>query len=141
MVAKIAPRLQFLSIVAEKAAGLRSIELTLDANYEFRWYLRRGAMERGLGDNLDFVRVLGKIQGLEKLVIKGCYAKNWPVCLERKTGVRVRAICGHCLEEREEREEDLNKEELENEKFTRELNEEQLLKFREYQQGTEILIP
>lgn len=43
---------------------------------EFPWQLRRGARERGLGDNLDVVRVLGKIQGLEKLVIKGYYAKN-----------------------------------------------------------------
>lgn len=40
--------------------------------------MERGAKERGLGDNLDFVRLLGNIQGLEKLVIEGYYAKNWP---------------------------------------------------------------
>ena len=38
--------------------------------------MERGAKERGLGDDLDFVRLLGNIQGLEKLVIEGYYAKN-----------------------------------------------------------------
>ena len=48
---------------------------------------------------------------------------------------------GHCREERELREGDLNNEELENEKFIREMNEKELQMFREYQQGTEDLIP
>ena len=55
--------------------------------------------------------------------------------------VRVRAICGHCREERELREGNLNDEELENEKFIREMNEKELQTFRDYQQGTEDLIP
>jgi hypothetical protein len=60
---------------------------------EFSWQLRRGARERGLGDNLDFVHALGKIRGLEKLVISGYYAKNWAAYLEERMGVQVRAIC------------------------------------------------
>jgi hypothetical protein len=48
---------------------------------------------------------------------------------------------GHCREERELREGDLNDEELENEKFIREMNEKELQMFREYQQGTEDSIP
>jgi hypothetical protein len=57
--------------------------------------------------------------------------------LEERMGVRVRAKYGHYLELRDG---DLNDEELEDEKFRRELNEE-LQKFREYQRGTEDLIP
>jgi hypothetical protein len=55
-------------------------------------------MERGLSGNLDFVRALGMIQGLDKLAIEGYYAKNWPAYLEETMGVQVRAICGHCCE-------------------------------------------
>lgn len=90
---------------------------------------------------LDFVRALGKIRGLEKLVISGYYAKNWPAYLEERMGVRVQAICGHCREERELKEEDLNDEELEIEKLIHETNEKELQTFIEYQQGTEELIP
>ena len=138
--AEISSWIQLLYILAEKASGLRCIELAWGANCDYPWQLQRGERERGLGDNLDFVRALGKIQGLEKLVISGYYAKNWPAYLER-IGMRVRAICGHCLEEAELKEGDLNDEELENEKFIREINEKGLQKFMEYQQGTEDLIP
>ena len=94
-----------------------------------------------MGDNLDFVRALGKFQGLEKLVIEGYYAKNWPACLEERVGVQMRAICGHCREERELKEGGLNDEELSFEKLIRGTNEKELQTFREYQQGTEDLIP
>ena len=139
--AKLAPWLQLLYILAEEASGLRSIELGWGANCDFHYHPERGTEERGLGDSLDFVRALGKIQGLEKLVIKGYYAKNWPVYLEGRIGVRVRAICGHYREERELKEGNLNDEELKIEKLIRETNEKELQTFREYQQGTEDLIP
>ncbi|TAQ88737.1 hypothetical protein B7494_g2908 [Chlorociboria aeruginascens] len=138
--AEISSWIQLLNILAEKASGLRYIELAWGTNCDFPWPLQRGARERGLGDNLDFVRALGKIQGLEKLVISGYYAKNWPAYLER-IGMRVRAICGHCHEEAELKEGDLNDEELENKKFIREINEKELQAFMRYQQGTEDLIP
>ena len=136
--AKLAPWLQLLYILAEEASGLRSIELGWGAYCDFHWHLERGAKERGLGDSLDFVRALRKIQGLEKLVIEGYYAKNWPVYLEGIIGVRVLAICGHYREERELGERELNDEELEDEKFIR---EKELQTFEKYQQGTEDLIP
>jgi hypothetical protein len=34
---------------------------------------------------------IGKIKGLEELVIQGCYAKNWPAYLEERMSVRVQA--------------------------------------------------
>jgi hypothetical protein len=139
--AKLSPWRQLLYILAEEASGLLYITIGWGAECEFPWGLERGARERGLGDNLDFVRALGKIQGLEKLVIEGYYAKNWPAYLEERMGVQVRAICGHCREERELKEGDLNDEELSVEKLIRETNEEELRTFREYQQGTEDLIP
>ena len=139
--AELSPWLQLLYILAEEASGLRCIELGWGADCEFSWHLERGARERGLGDKLDFVRALGKIRGLEKLVISGYYAKNWPAYLEERMGVRVRAICGRCREERELKEGDLNDEELKIEKLIRETNEKELQTFREYQQGTEDLIP
>jgi hypothetical protein len=89
-----------------------------------------------LNDNLNFMRILEKIQELKKLVIKEYYTKNWPAYLER-----VRTIYSYCREKRKLREGDLNDEELENEKFIREMNRKKLQTFRKYQQGTEDLIP
>jgi hypothetical protein len=135
-IADLTPWLQLLDVLAKEATGLRSIELGWGTNCHFPWHLERGAQERGLGDNLDFVRALGKIQGLEKLVIKGHYAKHWPAYLERTMSVRVRSICGDFREEGY-----LNDEDLENKNFIRELNQRELKTFGEYQQGTEDLIP
>jgi len=139
--AELSPWLQLLYILAEEASGLRCIKIGWGAYSEFPEQLRQGARERGLGDNLDFVRALGKIRGLEKLVISGYYAKNWPAYLEERMGVRVRAMCGHYREERDLKEGDLNDEELEIEKLRRETNKKELQTFMEYQQGTEDLIP
>jgi hypothetical protein len=50
-------------------------------------------------------------------------------------------LCGHYREERELRGGDMNDEELKDENFIRETNEKELRTFREYQQGTEDLIP
>jgi hypothetical protein len=124
--AELSPWLQLLYKLAEEASGLRCIELGWGADLEGMW---RG----GLGDNLDFVRALGEIQKLEKLVIEGYYAKNWPAYLAEKTGARVQAIrglpCGRYLDD------------VELEHDIREMNEKDQQEFREYQQGTEGLIP
>jgi len=72
------------------------------------------------------VCVLRKTRRLEKLAISGYYAKNWPTYLEQRMNVRVLAICGHCCEERELKDDDLNDEELEIEKLIRETNENEL---------------
>jgi hypothetical protein len=85
--AKLSPWLQLLYILAEKVSGLRYYRIGWGAECEFHWGLERGARERGLGDNLNFVCALGKIQGLEKLVIEWYYAKNWPAYLEERMGV------------------------------------------------------
>lgn len=139
--AELSPWLQLLDTLSEEASGMRHIAIRWDVHFEFRWGLERGAKERGLGDNLDFVRALGKIQGLEKLVIGGYYAKNWPAYLEERIDVQVQAICGHCSEEGELIEGDLNYERLGAEELIHEANKEELLRFREYQQGTEDLTP
>jgi hypothetical protein len=118
--AELSPWLRLLFMLAEEASGLRYVELGWGADFEG---IRRG----GLGDNLDFLRALGKIQKLEKLVIKGYYAKNWPAYLDEKMGARVQAICGlPCGQGRREREGDLDDLELEHETFIREMNEENL---------------
>ena len=75
------------------------------------------------------MRALGKIQGLEELVIEGYYAKNWPSYLEERMGVRVQAICGWYFTKEDTF------------VHAREHNEMQLELFTEYQQGTENLIP
>jgi len=139
--AELFPWLQFLSILAKQASGLRDVELHWGADTEFPWQLERGARERGLGDCLDFVRALGKIHGLEKLVIKGYYAKNWPAYLGKEMSVPVQAICGDCRGEPNLTEGELTDEELENAKYIRELNEREMKAFTKYQQGTEDLIP
>jgi hypothetical protein len=112
--AKLPPWLQLLSMVARQASGLRDVELRWGADTEIFRYRKLGAIERGLGDSLDFVRALGKIQGLENLVIKGYYAKNWQAYLSKKMIIQVRAICGGCREEYHLTEGDIDKEALEN---------------------------
>jgi hypothetical protein len=133
--AELSPWLQLLHVLAEEASGLRYVKLGWGAD-------REGIWERGLGDDLDFLRALGKIQQLEKLFIEWYYAKNWPAYLEVKTGARVQAICGlPCRQGRERSEGDPDDVELEHETFIGELNEKSLQKFSEYQEGTEGLIP
>ena len=63
--AKLSLRLQLLYILAEEASGLRCIELKWGAKCELPWDPGRGAGERGLGDNLDFVGAFGKIKRLK----------------------------------------------------------------------------
>ena|SRR5438045_9153205 len=82
--AKLSPWLRILYLLAEKANGLHFIELGWDAKCEFPWELEHRTEERGLGDNLHFVRALGKIEGLEKLVIEGYYAKHWPAYFKER---------------------------------------------------------
>ncbi|KAN0086460.1 hypothetical protein V8E54_000148 [Elaphomyces granulatus] len=133
--AKLSPWLGLLYLLAEEASGLRCIRLCWDSNLGD--HLAYGEQEawdwwRGLGDNLLFVRALGKIQGLEELVIEGYYAKNWPSYLEERMGVQVQAICGWYYTEEAI---------LEEGRDAREHNWMQLELFTEYQQGTENLIP
>lgn len=78
-----------------------------------------------MGDDLDFVRALGKIQGLEKLMISGYYAKHWLLYLER-IGIHIRAIHRHCLKESKLKEEDIDNKELENKTFICEINKREL---------------
>ena len=116
-------------ILAGEASGLRSISLSWGTSYENE----RMAWRRGLGDNLDFVRALGEIKGLEELVIQGYYAKNWPAYLEKKMGLRVRAICAHCSE--------LPANDKELADRIRKRNVGEMQRFREFQRGTEDLFP
>ena len=126
--AELAPWLELLSLLAKEATGLRYIEITWVSFCESPSSLLRGAKERGLGDNLDFVRALGKIKGLDNLSFRGCYAKNWPAYLERRMTIRVRApsFKDLCLLS-----DDIDSADIEG--GTREV--------MEYQEGTEDLIP
>lgn len=132
--AELSPWLQLLQVLAEEASGLRYIKLGWGADLAGWW-------GEGLGDNLDFVRALGKIQQLKKLVIEGYYAKNWPAYLDEKMGGRVEAICGLPPNQGyKEREGDVVNAEQEREAFIREAfireaNEDNLQIFRKYQQG------
>ncbi len=131
----LASSLRAFGILAQDATGLRSIELRWEADCVYG----RGREERGLGDNLDFVRMLGKIQGLEKLDISGYYAMHWPAYLERKTSVlvsvRERYPSGNFLKEG-----DLTVEDLKDQEFVRKFNHQELERLEEYQQGTEDLV-
>jgi hypothetical protein len=128
------PWLTLLNALSKEAAGLKHIELGWGADCQFPWMLERGAKERGLGDNLPFIRALAKIQGLEKIHIKGHYAKHWPSYLMAKTSAQVQAECGQ-----------YHQPGLDDDPKTiqriQELNESNLLNFKEYQKGTEDLVP
>ncbi|KAK7424171.1 hypothetical protein QQZ08_008777 [Neonectria magnoliae] len=121
-----------LDALAKDATGLRAVHVEWAAECDFSWEYARGSEERGLGDNLDFVRALAQIRGLEKMAIRGCYAKTWPAYLEEKMGVPVRARCGNvgmlrCVN-------------VDNEE-SKEEDGPELQRLRNYQQGTEDLIP
>jgi hypothetical protein len=120
--------LDLLHVLAEEAGGLRYIKLTYDAI---------PPQKRGLGDNLDFVRAFGKIQGLETLVLEGFYAKNWPAYLEERMGVRVQTI----HQRPDEHEMRLRGDPEYHIKFVLEADADHLPYLMEYQQGTENLIP
>lgn len=128
------PWLKLLNTLSKEVVGLKHIEIGWGADCEFPWMLKRGAKERGLGDNVSFIRTLAKIQGLEKISLSGHYAKHWPSYLMAKTSAQVQAICGHYLQT-----------ELDDDPQTiqwiQELNESNLLKFKEYQKGTEDIVP
>jgi hypothetical protein len=101
---------QLLQTLAKDATGLRHVDIgwEVDAgNYVFQ---DQGAHGRGLGENLDFVRALARIQSIEELFIDGYYAKSWPAYLERELGARVQAGTAFAGEEdpyiREENEEE-----------------------------------
>lgn len=92
--------LQLLRILADSAKGLRSLVIGWGADIHLgRAYPERGSRGRGLGDNLDFVRALSKIQGLEELIIEGFYAMRWPAFLEEKMNVAVQEHRGYASEE------------------------------------------
>ncbi|KAK2801837.1 hypothetical protein FQN50_007582 [Emmonsiellopsis sp. PD_5] len=80
--------------IAELPTGLRYLQVCWRTTGEYSWEERRPSIERGLGANLDFVRDLAKIRGLEKLVLEGFYAKNWPAYLREQTGAEVQEIVG-----------------------------------------------
>ncbi|KAJ5654970.1 hypothetical protein N7490_001999 [Penicillium lividum] len=132
--ADLLPWLTLLNALSKEAAGLKNIEVGWGVQSDFPWMSERGAKERSLGNNILFIRALAKIQGLENIHIKGHYAKHWPSYLMAKTGAQVQAECGqyHELEAEDDPEEI---------QFKRELNERNLLKFREFQEGTEDLVP
>jgi len=117
---EVSPWLNFLSFLASKEHGLRRLDITWDTAIHFLWLGYRP----GLGDNMQFVRALGKVRGVDELSIKGYYAIHWPSYLEGEMGMRVKAQCGR----------DLEIDDAGN-------LEEELRHFKEYQYGTEDLIP
>ncbi|TVY33768.1 hypothetical protein LOCC1_G008579 [Lachnellula occidentalis] len=141
--AEPSPWVQLLNVLAEEASGLRCIKLGWGS---FSASGSGPPKEGCLGDNLDFVRALGKIQGLDTLVISGFCAKNWPAYLEERMGVRVQTVCSYCHKSHDFERGDLNDEEFKSEKrrlekLNREMNEDELQQFIDYQKGTVHLIP
>lgn len=130
---EILPWLRLLETLSVKVTGLRFVEIAWDADCEFPWQLVRGAKERGLGDNVLFVRALARIQGLEKLIIGGYYGKHWPSYLSQEMSVQLRAECGHPFKYAGPEEQ--------HETWVLELIEKNLQSFEKYQKGTEDLMP
>lgn len=124
-----------LDTLSDKATGLRSVELAWDAETGIPWPLE--ARERGLGDNVLFVRALAKIKQLEKLKITGYYAENWPSYLRNGLGAHLHVEGGHRGNPQDEDDED----DEEIVVWALDLNEKNSQKFKAYQEGTENIIP
>lgn len=131
--AEISPWLRLLNTLTQKATGLKFIELAWCAERNFGWQIGSGG-QRGLGDNVLFVRALARIPQLENLNISGFYAKHWTSYLGRETGAQVHAKCGHNIEFAEDGPEY-------DTWIIRTLNEENPRELKGYQKGTEDLIP
>lgn len=86
------PWVKLFDHLAQNVPSLRKIVIVFIANRTFSTPLTMG--ERGLGDNVEFVRAFTKIQGLTALEIGGYYAQRWPAYLEKKMGVPVHARIG-----------------------------------------------
>jgi hypothetical protein len=72
---------ELFDTLANKAIGLREIYIYWDAEPTC-WHF-------GGGFDVDVVRALARIQGLQKLEIAGFFAKEWPAYLEGKLGMKV----------------------------------------------------
>ncbi|KAJ5803074.1 uncharacterized protein N7503_005524 [Penicillium pulvis] len=133
--AEILPWLTLLNALSQEAAALKYVRVAWNSRYESPRMLQKGAKERGLGDNVLFIRALATFQGLEKIHIRGHYAKHWPSYLTAKTSAQVQAEIGlgHYEPEPDDDPQTIQ--------WIQTLNESNLHKFREYQRGTEDLIP
>lgn len=132
--AEILPWLTLLNALSQEAA-LKYVRVALNSRYESPRVLQIEAKERGLGDNVLFIRALARFQGLEKIHIRGHYAKHWPSFLMAKTSAQVQAEFG--LGHYEPGPDD-NPQTIQ---WIQTMNESNLYDFREYQRGTEDLIP
>jgi len=87
--------ISFLNTLVREATGLRNLHLiryvtqNLDTEEEVHGH---GPKERG---NIEFVRALGTIQGLQTMVLEGYYGQRWPGYLEDKMGVFVQTRPGY----------------------------------------------
>ena len=138
--AEVDPWVNLFTVLAKEASGLRAIGLTWEkCDYCDRQYMR-GAPERGLGDNVQFVRALAQIQGLQRLTIEGYYAKRWPAYLEESMGVQVQAERGY-TRYYEFNSTNLTDEEVTDEELKRKLKEKEWVSFKMYQLATGDLTP
>lgn len=72
---------QLFDTISQKATGVREMEVW--------WECAPDCGHFGGGFDVKLVRAVGYIQGLQKLRLSGCYAKEWPGYLRGKTGAEV----------------------------------------------------
>lgn len=87
---------KLLDNLAQNLTGLRKITIVFYSVH------RHSLRAWRLGNDLNFVHALAKIQGLKTLEIRGVYAPHWPACLEEKMGVSVDVKPG-CPDDRSKR--------------------------------------
>lgn len=73
------PWCRLVDKLATEATGLRDVRIYYDSE----------GIHSGGGRDVNLVRALGRIRGLEKLGINKYYAKEWPAYLKRTTGVEM----------------------------------------------------
>lgn len=87
---------EFLNTLATEALKLRDLRVVMHGHRpsmtDQEW------PDLGMGDNLEFVRALGKIRGLKKFTIEGYYSNHWPAYLEKEIGIQIVAHRGRTHE-------------------------------------------
>lgn len=78
-----------LDALVDEAGRIRTLGISWDAKFRMTALPGPATQAKGLGDSLLFVRTLAAIQGVEKLILQGYYAKHWPSYLQEASGAAV----------------------------------------------------
>ncbi|OJJ00246.1 hypothetical protein ASPVEDRAFT_81822 [Aspergillus versicolor CBS 583.65] len=122
-----------LDVLIEEAKDLRNLKVIFDAHYYDSFLLDPQA--HGLGADVPFVRTLTRVKQLgklETLIIAGFYAKHWPAYLRQEMRNDIKIVFEAGV---------LNARAFSDENTRSQIHNFQVALLKNYQEGTERLMP